>query len=217
MLGLYLTGNQRLFNLLNSTAWRYGVGLPSTVASFLGSILMVGRGRGRIWHRRAVLLVLLQAFLLWFWFETNAELFGGNPPDPRQMHELRWVLYRFVGFVGVLTLAQLAFEFDSTVRVPDAESLFRGAQGAIFGGLWIWLIVTLRRFHWMGPWPPRPVPLRIDVLFLMLAAYLARAVAGALTALLCVQACLASSEALREVELQQNQDDPFGTSVKRLS
>ena len=203
--------SQFLWDVLNSGTWEWGVAAPGTFASFLGAMLMIGRGRPAGWQSRAVLLTLLYTYFVGYWCNDHAYLFGFEKlPEQRQDVELRFVLGRFLGLAAILLLASLARDESLGHGGGEAVPLYRAAVAAGAIGLSLWTIFAARIFDWHAPMPPRFFPLRDpETLLIQLGSMLARAVAGFFTMLLCANACALCSEALADAETDLILADPF--------
>lgn len=209
----YLGMSRQLIQVLNSPIWEWTVATPSIFLSFLGCVLLIGRDRDISWQRRALLLTGFQLYFLGYWCLDHAELLGWNAAIARNPgDDVRWVVGRFLAFAAILTLSGMAHEEAQSLGWAEATPLWRAAVAACSFGLGFWCLYAGHRFDWENPWPPQFLGVRNpETIMIMLAALLARAIAGFFTVLLCANSCTLCSRELDRIEKSIRDSDPFHT------
>lgn len=206
-----LTWNWPLMRVMESPAWDWGVGTPSTIMAFFGAMLMLGRQRDRAWQVRAFLITLIYGYFLAYWFLDHAKMIGFEGfPEPNRRDDFRLLIGRLIGLIGIFNLATLAAEQSASLGVREAPALLKSTRAAWSVGLTLWILFAIRQFDWENPWPPRCFPIRNFETFAMyLGLIMARGVAGVFTVVLCCHACVACSRELDRVQSTMRDSDPF--------
>ena len=211
----FLTRSFHLLAILRSSAWEWGVVGPGSLASFLGTMLLLNRTIDRHWKSRVVFLFVIQSYFFgWFCLDHVKMLEPGAAVNPVRRSDLAelilWVGTRSLGLVAMLIVGSLAWDVCRRLRSVECEPLFRASRSAATIGLTLWCFYVMRRVDWRELWPPR-----IFIFFdpqafhIQIGAVLARAVSGFLAMILCGHAAMACSRELRRLDHEMTEQDPF--------
>ena len=205
--------------LLTSPTWHWLVVCPSTFAGFFAAFLLLGRWRDSAWLNRSILFLLIELYLLVYWFIDNRLIFGLPPIMPRRRFDMAGELtMRSIGFVLMMTVASLAFDVLRRLDKPESEGLLRATRSVCGVGLSLLAILALRLHDRMQGWPPRFHAIRFrdtESMHLFMGVMLARPVAGFFVFILCVRACAECSRELARVQRSMIDGDPFRSRSER--
>jgi hypothetical protein len=204
-LALLFTQRWELLQVLRSPAWDWTVGVSITWATLLGPYLLWGRWSEPHWQRRAGLLVVLNLIDVGYWVLRHGKLFGlrqGDMPHP-------WLLMMLIlgsSWVQFGLFASLAADVSAHLGVKTAPEAGQRARALAGSGWALWLLALLQMTRW-NRWPLVQIPSALGQLLWTGLTFL-RAVAAFQAAALCLTACRACAEILREFDRADRTFEP---------
>jgi hypothetical protein len=195
-LAVIFTRNWQVLHLVRSPYYDWSVGVTITWSTLLGPFLLWGRWSEPRWRRRAGLLVVLNLLDVGYWVLRHGALFGlykGELPHPYLISNLvlasSWVQFGLFASLADDVAAHLGAR-----RGPEPEMRARTLSTA--GGA-VWVISMLSLTDWRH-WPlnERFTPLWP---LLRIGTFVLRVVASFQAAVLCLVACRACSQILRDL------------------
>jgi hypothetical protein len=191
--------------------WYQWLDIPITWGSLLGVTMLWGRFNHPGWQRRVGLLLVMSLTDVGLWVLDHGVALGLAEGDFG--HEwLRMNVGQALGWAEFALMAGLSCDYLEHLGVPYARESGKTTRSMAATGAVLWLLMFCERSDWRSGWPLVPHPFRsIEEYLLSQASHLVWAITILQVTILALSATRRSTEVLREMQLEDETNDPLKT------